>query len=95
MRRQFRLRRRTRNDVRKNPARRSPLVPDGPINHLRGFFNIVLYGITQWGDIFSPRQALALTTFARLVRELGNGNAGNGERAGLTEAVKTCLALHC
>ena len=29
-----------------------PLVPDGPINHLRGFFNLVLYGITKWGDIF-------------------------------------------
>ena len=41
------------------------LIPDGQLNHLRGFFNIVLYGMTRWGDMFSPRQALALTTFVR------------------------------
>jgi len=66
------------------------LIPDGPINHLRGFFNIVLYGITEWGDIFSPRQALTLSTFARLVRELPETNALDN---GYMEALKTSLAL--
>lgn len=28
-----------------------------------------IWGIRSWGDLFNPRQALALTTFARLVRE--------------------------
>ena len=46
-----------------------PLIPDGELNHLRGFFNIVLYGMTRWGDMFSPRQALALTTFVHAVAE--------------------------
>ena len=71
----------------------SPLIPDGQINHLRGFFNIVLYGMTEWGDIFSPRQALTLTTFARLVGELPNQTKETGDELGLTEAVKTCLGL--
>ncbi len=69
------------------------LVPNGPINHLRGFFNVVLYGIREWGDLFSPRQALTLATLARLVRELPVEQQGDGEDAGLAEAVKTCLAL--
>ena len=69
------------------------LVPDGPINHLRGFFNVVLYGIREWGDLFSPRQALTLATLSRLVRELPSEEHGDDEHPGLTEAVKTCLAL--
>ena len=28
------------------------LVPNGKLNHLRGFFNVVLYGMTTWGDLF-------------------------------------------
>ena len=37
------------------------MVPDGQLNHLRGFFNVVLYGMTTWGDLFSPRQALGVS----------------------------------
>ncbi len=69
------------------------LIPDGQINHLRGFFNIVLYGITQWGDLFAPRQALTLSTFSRLVRELPIGDGQRDVKSGLAEAVRTCLAL--
>jgi putative DNA methylase len=67
------------------------LIPNEPINHLRGFFNVVLYGMTEWGDLFSPRQALTLATFARLIRELPMMSDDN--RNGVVEAVKTCLAL--
>src|SRR5262249_49318701 len=28
------------------------LIPDRKLNHLRGFFNVVLYGMTTWGDLF-------------------------------------------
>lgn len=69
-----------------------PLIPDGHINHLRGFFNIVLYGITTWGDLFSQRQALALTTFCELVRDLPNGELAPGN-PGLAAAIRTTLAL--
>jgi putative DNA methylase len=69
------------------------LIPDGHINHLRGFFNIVLYGITEWGDIFSPRQALALATLVRLVRDLPTVHRNDAEDPRYTEALKTCLAL--
>ena len=68
-----------------------PLLPEAPLSHLRGFFNVVLYGMTTWGDLFSPRQALALTTFSRLVSELGNRL--RDENPEFARAVQTCLAL--
>jgi len=48
------------------------LVPDEPIslNELRRV-SVPIYGMERWGDLFSPRQALALATLARLVREAG------------------------
>jgi putative DNA methylase len=69
-----------------------PLVPEGKINHLRGFFNIVLYGITTWGDLFSPRQALALSTLCELVRDVPGDTLAPGDPA-LANAIRTTLAL--
>ena len=69
-----------------------PARPDGEINHLRGFFNIVLYGNTVWGDLFSPRQLFALSTLSSLVRELPEAELAPGD-PGLAEAIRTTLAL--
>jgi adenine-specific DNA methylase len=73
-------------------SRRS-LVPDEVIslNELRRV-SVPIYGMERWGDLFSPRQSLALTTLARLVREAGEQTAAS-EDAGLAGAVQTCLAL--
>ena len=65
------------------------LIPDGELNHLRGFFNVVLYGITTWGDLFTPRQALSLTHIASLIRGIGS----RGEDTEFSAAVQTCLAM--
>lgn len=67
----------------------SSLIPDGPLNHLRGFFNVVLYGMTTWGDLFSPRQALSLVTITELIKGLHD----KIEDHDLAVAVKTCLAM--
>lgn len=73
-------------------SRRS-LVPDEKIslNELRRV-SVPIYGMERWGDLFSPRQALALTTLARLVRELGDRISDSAD-AGLAEAVQTCLSM--
>lgn len=65
------------------------MVPDGQLNHLRGFFNVVLYGMTTWGDLFSPRQALGLTTLVRLLQKV----APDESDLRFKEAIQTCLAL--
>jgi putative DNA methylase len=73
-------------------SRRS-LVPDEVIslNELRRV-SVPIYGMERWGDLFSPRQALALTTLARLVRVAGVHMASPAN-AGLAEAVTSCLSL--
>jgi putative DNA methylase len=83
-------------------ATRRSLVPDEVIslNELRRI-SVPIYGMERWGDLFSPRQALALTTLARLVREAGErmktgASVAAGPAAmdaGLAEAVMTCLAM--
>ena len=65
------------------------LLPDGAINHLRGFFNVVLYGMTTWGDLFSPRQALGLVRIASMIQHI----SAQYQDKGLGRAVQTCLAL--
>jgi putative DNA methylase len=65
------------------------LLPDGKLNHLRGFFNVVLYGMTTWGDLFTPRQALSLTHISSLIGRVGQ-QISDKEFA---VAVKTCLAM--
>ena len=44
--------------------------PEIEISHWPGRTNIVEYGLTQFCDLFTPRQLVALTTFSDLVREV-------------------------
>ena len=61
-------------------------IPDGKKINYRGFFNIVLYGMTTWGDLFSPRQKLILTTLNQFVHKAGERIAGETEKG---------LAMRC
>ena len=46
------------------------LVPDEPLPPVGTLgFRVNIYGIEKWGQLFNPRQALALVTFAKWVRE--------------------------
>ncbi|MDW8224364.1 MAG: hypothetical protein RMJ82_15585, partial [Gemmatales bacterium] len=49
-----------------------------------------MYGMPRWGDVFNPRQLLALITFADLVRQYANAPAQDPDFA---KAVATYLAL--
>src|SRR5262249_32193585 len=66
-------------------------IPNEELNHLRGFFNVVLYGMTNWGDLFNPRQALLMTTLTCLIKD--EYSRLSKKDPGLAEAVATCLAL--
>ncbi len=56
-----------------------PVVPNEPLPPPGGLgFRVQPYGMTAWGDLFTPRQLLALTTLARLVREAGAKMAMGG-----------------
>lgn len=73
----------------RNRGESDAIIPTGHINHLRGFFNIVLYGMKVWGDIFNPRQLAVLLTLSRLVHRVGQQY---GEQE-LSAALEACLAL--
>jgi adenine-specific DNA methylase len=70
-----------------------PLPPKGTLG-----FRVQPYGFDTWGSIYSPRQALAMATFARLVRdivkEVRDANADLGSEAEeFTRAIATYLGL--
>ena len=73
------------------------LVPDEPTPQGGGSgagraFSQRNYGMDRFEDLFTPRQALALTTLVRLVREAGENLAAEHEN-GMATAVQTCLAM--
>jgi putative DNA methylase len=71
-----------------------PLVPDEPLPPEGSLgFRVNLWGMETWGDLFTPRQALALSTFVRLVREAHQEVLRETGDAGFARAVATCLAV--
>ena len=63
-----------------------PLPPQGTLG-----FRVQLYGMLQWGDLFTPRQLLALTTLGRWVREAGQSLVKE-HHAALAEVIQAILA---
>jgi putative DNA methylase len=64
------------------------LPPDGTLG-----FRVNKYGMNTWGDLLMSRQALALSTFARLVQEAYQQMLAESGDAAFARAVATCLAL--
>jgi adenine-specific DNA methylase len=69
-----------------------PLIPNEHLPLMSGVFNVPIYGHNTWGSLFTPRQALTLTTLARLVSACGEKLRGTNDEP-FSKAVKTCLAL--
>ncbi len=64
-----------------------PLPPQGTLG-----FRVQLYGMTEWGDLFLPRQKLVLSTFTRLIRDAA-ARVANEHGRDVAEAVATMLAM--
>jgi putative DNA methylase len=57
--------------------------PEGAIATRMTGGNCTPYGLTSWGDLFTPRQLVALTTFSDLVAEARDRARGDAIAAGL------------
>jgi len=68
-------------------------VPDEPLPLMSGTFNVPLYGLTRWGDLFNARQKLALITFADKVRNAHRRMLAEGLDPEFAKATTTYLAL--
>ena len=68
-------------------------VPNDPIIEYSGVFNAPLYGLDTWGKLFNSRQALALVTFAKWVREAHGEMLHSGIDKEEARGVATYLGL--
>jgi putative DNA methylase len=70
-------------------------VPDEPLPPLETLgFRVQRYGLTRWGDLFNPRQKLALITFAEKVRQAHAHLLAQGAEPEFAKAVATYLAFY-
>jgi putative DNA methylase len=60
--------------------------PDVPMPDNPRWFSPPLYGMTVYGDLFTPRQLLALTTFSDLVQEAHQAVCIDATAAGVTRS---------
>jgi putative DNA methylase len=56
-------------------------------------FRVQAYGMTSWGELFSPRQQVALGRFAELVSEVPSWVSVDGGSAEQAKAITTALGL--
>ncbi len=68
-------------------------VPDEPLPLMSGTFNVPLYGMNTWGDLFTARQKLALVTLSRLVREFTTETQRTQSEANAGESVRDLLSV--
>lgn len=59
--------------------------PEGEIATRMTGGNCTPYGLTSWGDLFTPRQLVALTTFSDLVQEVRERVKQDALKIGLTD----------
>lgn len=71
-----------------------PGEPGEPIvNDAKNGLFCVLYGLTRWRDVFTPRQLLTMRTFAAAARAAHGEMAAAGYEPDRGQAVAACLAL--
>ena len=70
-----------------------PAIPDEPLAFHPQYMLVREYGLDQWGKLFSQRQLVALTTFARLVAEARIAMQATGHDEDYVRAVVTYLGL--
>jgi len=68
-------------------------IPDEPLPYLRSIFNVHVYGVTRWSELFNKRQLLGAVTFAKLVRRLCDDLREKDFEDDFASAVVTMLAL--
>lgn len=72
-----------------------PLVPDEPVAKPGGryWLKVARYGVNTWGQMHNARQALALVTFCRGVRDAHQALLGAGANEESSKAVTLYLAF--
>jgi len=68
-------------------------IPDEELPLMSGVFNVPLYGINKWGDLFNSRQKLALITFVEKVRGVYKEMIKDGYKDDYAMAILSYMAI--
>ncbi len=68
-------------------------APDEPIPLMSGVFNVPIYGLTRWCDLFNARQLLSLLTFSRQMHAAYELMIAKGMNVEWAKALVTYLGL--
>ena len=68
-------------------------VPDEEIPLMSGTFNVPIYGMNRWGDLFNSRQKLVLITFVEKVKQAYEKMLAEGVEGEYAKAVVSYLAF--
>ena len=68
-------------------------VPDEELPLMSGVFNVPIYGMHTWGDLFNARQKLALTTFVEEIKAVYQKMVAEEVDAEYAKAVVSYLAI--
>jgi len=68
-------------------------VPDEELPFMSGVFNVPLYGMKKWGDLFNSRQKLALITFLNIIKHSHQKMLTTGIDKEYAKALITYMAI--
>ena len=68
-------------------------IPDEPLPYLRSIFNIQLLGVSEWGQLHTPRQAVALAICSKAVRSVWPLLVAEYQDRDLATAIHLCMGL--
>ncbi len=68
-------------------------IPNEKIPRMSGTFNVPIYGMAKWGELFNSRQKLALIAFVENVRRVYEKMLAEGVEKEYAKAVASYLAL--
>ena len=75
-----------------NHKNKHSLIPDEEFPYLRSIFNVSLLDVKTWGDLFTSRQLLSLTTFVDEIRNIRQ-ELLNEYDIEFANTIQICLAL--
>lgn len=68
-------------------------VPDEPLEPNPRSFDVQHFGFTQWRDVFTPRQLVAMVCFTAAIRKAHAEMIAHGYSPDSAKAVATCLSM--
>lgn len=81
------------SELRRSESDRPSYIPEQELPYLRSIFNVHVYGIRRWRDLFNDRQLLLLSSIASEIHSAAQEIRENGSDSEYAEAIAAYLTL--